>query len=408
VGCPDPTSYGEFARALHERLAGTRTPVSGTFEITWRCTVACAHCYNNLPAGDAAARRAELTRSEHIRILDEIADAGCLWLLYTGGEIFARRDFLDIYTHAKRKGFLITLFTNGTAITPRIADFLAEWRPFRIEITLYGRTRETYERFTSVPGSFDRCMRGIELLVRRTLPLSLKTVITSINRHEFPEMKKFAETESGVAFNYDAMVNARLDGSPGPTTLRLMPEEIVALDLADPKRRQEWVKAAKALIAPASLDDGAGSLYSCGAGIHSFSVDPYGMLRICAFSTREGYDLRTGSFKDGWEQALDRIRSQPATRRTKCTACAIKALCGMCPAMGEMEHGDPEKAVEPFCEVGHLRAMVLGLPVPAHGPCAFCPGGALYDLLRAKAAHLLGSTCAIEEAAPPIAGAAVP
>ena len=71
--------------------------------------------------------------------------------MFTGGEIFARRDFLDIYTYAKRKGFLITLFTNGTLITPRIADYLAAWRPFAIEITLYGRTKDTYERLTGIP-----------------------------------------------------------------------------------------------------------------------------------------------------------------------------------------------------------------------------------------------------------------
>ena len=72
---------------------------------------------------------------------------GCLWLLYTGGEIFARRDFLDIYDLRQEEAACsITLFTNGTMITERIADHLAEWRPFAIEITLYGRTRETYER----------------------------------------------------------------------------------------------------------------------------------------------------------------------------------------------------------------------------------------------------------------------
>ena len=76
-----------------------------------------------------------------------------LWLLFTGGEIFARADFLEIYTYAKEKGFLITLFTNGMMLTTRIADFLAEYRPFAIEITLYGATKETYEALTQIPGS---------------------------------------------------------------------------------------------------------------------------------------------------------------------------------------------------------------------------------------------------------------
>jgi radical SAM protein with 4Fe4S-binding SPASM domain len=370
--------------------------------MTWRCNLACAHCYNNIPISDLAARRAELTREEHYRILDEVAEAGCLWLLYTGGEIFARRDFLDVYTYAKRKGFLITLFTNGTAITPRIADFLAQWPPFRIEITLYGRTRETYERLTRVPGSYVRCMRGIRLLRDRGLPLSVKTVVTTINRHEIPAMKRFAEDELGVPLRFDAMVNARLDGEPGPAALRLQAEDIVSLDLADPARRDEWAKVVATYPAPAEAA-GTGPLYSCGGGVHGFSVDPYGILRICALSTGEGYDLRSGSFREGWEQALDRVRSKPATRRTKCTQCTLKALCGMCPAIGQLEHNDAERAVEPFCEVGHLRANAFGVPVAAHGQCAYCPGGALHGALVAKAERLVASAPSFGETAPGMA-----
>src|SRR5262249_45367393 len=126
-------SYGSFSEAFQNRWAAARIPLNGTIEVTRRCPLECLHCYNNLPMSDATARRRELTFDEHSRLLDELQDAGCLWLLYTGGEIFARRDFLDIYTCAKKKGFLITLFTNGTLITERIADYLAEWRPFAIE-----------------------------------------------------------------------------------------------------------------------------------------------------------------------------------------------------------------------------------------------------------------------------------
>jgi hypothetical protein len=40
--------------------------------------------------GDRKAQLEELTVAEHCRILDELHEAGCLWILYTGGEIFAR------------------------------------------------------------------------------------------------------------------------------------------------------------------------------------------------------------------------------------------------------------------------------------------------------------------------------
>ena len=84
------------------------------------------------------------------------------------------------------------MFTNGILINERIANYLTEFPPFSIEITLYGATRETYEAVTQVRGSFDRCMRAIDLLLERKLPLKLKTVPTSINQHEVYEMKSFA------------------------------------------------------------------------------------------------------------------------------------------------------------------------------------------------------------------------
>src|SRR6185436_5891058 len=120
--------YSEFSKALHDRQTGKRLPLSGTIEVTRRCPLVCAHCYNNLPMNDEQARTTELSLEEHRRLLDELSDAGCLWLLYSGGEIFARPDFIDIYSYAKQKGFLITLFTNATLITERIADHLAKMR----------------------------------------------------------------------------------------------------------------------------------------------------------------------------------------------------------------------------------------------------------------------------------------
>ncbi len=120
---------------------------------------------------------------------------------------------------------------------------LTEWRPFAVEITLYGRTRETYERLTGVPGSFDRCMRGIRLLIERGLPLRLKTVAVTINRHEVPEMQQFAE-ELGVEFKFDGMINARIDCSHSPLDVRLTPAEMVELDVLDPARRAQWAELA--------------------------------------------------------------------------------------------------------------------------------------------------------------------
>jgi radical SAM protein with 4Fe4S-binding SPASM domain len=375
-------SYSDFSQDLHKRGVETRLPLDGTIEVTRRCPLKCIHCYNNLALADRAALADELTVEEHRRILDEMAEAGCLWLLYTGGEIFARDDFLDIYAYAKQKGFIITLFTNGTLITEKIADFLAEWRPFAVEVTLYGRTRQTYERVTGIPGSFRRCMRGVQLLRDRGLPLKLKTMVLTVNQHEIWELKRFVEEDLGLEFRFDAMINPRIDSSPVPLSVRLSPQEIVALDLQDSKRLAEWRTFGEKFNGPVHSPECWDEQYHCGGGISSFAIDPSGKLMPCLFSRRDCWDLCHGSFRAGWEEFLRKIRHKKITRRTKCLHCEIKALCGMCPANGELENSDAEEPVDFLCEVAHLRAKALGFPVKPHGECEFCKISGTPEVLK--------------------------
>ncbi|MFP5247187.1 MAG: radical SAM protein, partial [Thermoanaerobaculia bacterium] len=265
-------SYADFSRVVHEEVNPLRIPVNGTIEVTNRCPLECAHCYNNLPMADAHARRRELSTAEHKHLLDELSDLGCLWLLYTGGEIFARADFLEIYSYARAKGFLITLFTNATLIIERIADFLADNPPFDIEVTLYGRTKTTYESLTGIPGSFEKCIRGIHLLLERKLPLKLKTVALTINKHEIRAMRQFAE-ELGVEFKFDPMINPRIDCSSSPLAVRLTPADIVSLDLDDPERVSEWRRLALDFVPPPPPEGESRLLYECGGGVNSFAID---------------------------------------------------------------------------------------------------------------------------------------
>lgn len=368
-------NYANFSLGLHRKIGGRRIPLGGAIEVTQRCPLKCIHCFNNLPAENSQIRSRELSSGELCRVLDEIAEAGCLWLLFTGGEIFVRKDFPDVYAHAKRKGLLITLFTNGVLVTEEIAAFLAGLPPFVIEITLYGRTPETYERITRVPGSFERCMRGIRLLKDRGLPLKLKTMAITLNKHEIWEMKRFVEEDLGFEFRFDAMINPRIDSCQNPLLYRLTPEEVVDLDIQDPKRMAEWESFCQRFNGPVHPPEKADELYHCGGGINGFSIDPYGRLSVCVLSRGDAFDLRQGSFREGWEGFLSRVRHKKITRHTKCTHCEIKAMCGMCPANGELENQDCEAPIDFFCQVAHLRARALGLQVKPHGECEYCQSG---------------------------------
>ena len=372
-------SYQDWSRGVHEQVVARRVPISGSIEITRRCNLSCVHCYNNLPLGDEQARRGELTFGEHCCLLDEMAAEGCLWLLYTGGEIFARKDFLDIYGYAKKAGFLITLFTNATLIDKAKAEYLSTWRPFSIEVSVYGCTAGTHDRVTGVAGSFARTLAGVKLLVEAGFRPMLKTVALKTNSHELWDLKRYVEEDLGLEFRFDAMINPRIDLSSLPLSMRLSPEEVVELDLMEPKRRNEWVKFCEHFNRPVRPSEGGADLYVCGGSHNAFAIHASGGLSTCVIWNGDKYDLRKGSFKQGWEGFLLEVSRKKMTRHTKCVACELRSMCGMCPANGVLECGNAEEPVDFLCLVAHLRAYAFGIPISPHGECEYCPGGAKHQ-----------------------------
>ncbi len=342
--------YGEFSQWLHKKLGGQRIPISGSFELTMRCNLRCQHCYVPLEQRGGSSKE-ELKLSEIKRILDEITEAGCLWLLLTGGEPLLRKDFPEIYLYAKHKGLILTLYTNGTLITPRLAQFLAEWRPFNIEITLYGASQETYENVTGIPGSYTRCRRGIDLLLRHNLPLGLKTMVMSLNRHELNQMKELASS-LGVPFRFDPMLHPALDSSSLPILFRLSPEQIIELDKADPERFSLWKERFhQSQVAPISDH----RMYICGAAKQSFHIDACGKVYPCMSARQSPINLRDSNFRHIWDQDLPRLTECTYGDDFPCLTCALRLVCTQCPAMTELEYGESEKRVEFICRVAKLR-----------------------------------------------------
>lgn len=350
-------SYSDFGAHLYRKARGRRIPWVGSIELTARCNLGCGHCYINVPQTDRNAQANELTASEAYDLIDQIADAGCLRLLLTGGELFVRPDALDIYTYAKKKGIVVTLFTNGTMITPRIADHLADLPPHSVEITLYGCTEETYSQVTGVRGAYSQCIRGIELLRERGIRVSLKTMVLTVNQHELGRMESYAGA-LGTDFRFDPMVSMRLDGDTRPKAFRLSPEQVVALDMRDDRRVRAWKEYVARYSGHSPQPD---RLYQCAAGIGNFHIDPVGRLSACIIARTPSYDLRKGSFADGWNRFLPQVISQTRKRVTPCRTCSLNILCDQCPGAAQLECGDPETPVEYLCRIAHLRARALDM-----------------------------------------------
>ena len=351
--------YREFSQSLHSKAWEQANVVNAQIELTYGCNLKCVHCYTDCYNRRDLIKERELPYEDVIRILDELHKQGVLWICFTGGEIFMREDFFEIYRYAKDKGFLITLFTNVTLITEKIADFLAEHRPFQISTSCHGATPETFDKVTQVNGSFQRFKEGIRRLLERQLPVKIKTKAMTLNKHELEQIKAFVESLD-LKFHVSTAIYPRLNGNLDPVQYRLSPDEIVELEFSESDAQDEdftcqFPQEAKLRSLPDER------VFRCGCGTTAVHISAWGELGTCTWVKDPVADLRKNSVAAGIGAVFPRIRSAHYENETPCRSCQIYSLCNKMPANAAAEAGNREEPVRHFCDVAHLRARRLGV-----------------------------------------------
>jgi radical SAM protein with 4Fe4S-binding SPASM domain len=342
------TTSAEFIRTFNSKAAQLRIPLSGSIDLTRRCNLSCIHCYAG--GSSKGTMQKEMDTGKILSVIDEICEAGCLYLLITGGEPLLRKDFPEIYRYAKGKGLIITVFTNGTLITDKIIDLFKDLPPHVVEISLYGATAATYEKITGVVGSYERCIQGISRLLSGKIHVNLKTILMTANSHEFFDIENIAK-EFGVKFRFDSEIFPRFDGDKYPLELRVTAMDAIEKDFSDDDRRRQWKKYFEKTKGQPVHD----SLYNCGAGVTGFHIDPYGNLQPCLMVTNIKYSLLSGSFISGWNNVISSIINKEPGSATDCNRCEKRHLCSFCPAFFELENGSGDLPSEYICSMGNHR-----------------------------------------------------
>jgi radical SAM protein with 4Fe4S-binding SPASM domain len=354
--------------ALWDKMKTNHAILSFDLELTARCNLGCRHCYINLPAGDRMAQSRELAAIEIGRIADQAVSMGALWVLLSGGEPLLREDFSEIYLSLKRKGLLVSIFTNATLIDDEHIALFKRYPPRDIEVTVYGAAAETYERVTRRPGSFAAFTNGLNRLLESGVRVRLKAMALRSNVHELAEISRFCRNHTKDYFRFDPLLHLRFDGDPARNaeimSERLSPGEIVAVERADGERFASLEKNCHSLINEEFTDNGCNHLFHCGAGNGSFNVGYDGMFRLCSSLWAPGtlYDLRKGTLRDAWEKHVPRVRdmrSDFGEFLETCSRCELINLCLWCPAHAHLETGEMDEPVRYFCDVAHARAEAL-------------------------------------------------
>lgn len=335
----------QFFDSVAARADRARVPEGATFELTYGCNLRCVHCYN--PTHRVLPH--ELSTAEVFSILDQCADLGLASICFSGGELFVRPDVYDIFEHAKGRGLILDLLSNASLITPEVADRLWQTGFRQLDISIYGATEPTYERVTRKPGSYEKFRRGLQCLVSRKLPVSVRMPVMTDNSHEVQDARILIEG-MGIKFQYCLDITPKTNGTLSPLAHRLSPAEKVRIDLAMNGARNGAMDVA---ACRASED-----FIACACGHTRFAITPYGEMNLCVAFPIPRYELRRGTVREGWEVLKQIVDQAKPNDRYECPTCDVRAHCRQGRSDAWIETGDMSVCLSHYKEFATLEKDV--------------------------------------------------
>jgi len=336
--------YKTFSLRAHKKNWHLMRPNVCYFELTFGCGLHCRHCYTDCYNKPEDIKN-ELDTKQVKFILDKVYNSGVIWLCFTGGDPLTRNDFLEVYSYAKNKGFITTIFTNGYLMTKEIADYLKKRPPFVIELTLNAVTEGVYERISQVRGSFKKVMQGLDLILKAKLPLKIKTQITKDNLEELPRIKKFIQG-LGLKFRPSSDLYACLNAGLTPCSLRISPQEVLNLD---GRVKSDCLKE---LNGPNEIDKQNSYLFRCAiGGGDGINIDPYGNTFLCNLIRRPAFNLLKVGVEYAQNKLLPLVRKRKFATNSKCKSCNLRKFCYWCPGKAYLETNNMEAPIEYYCRL---------------------------------------------------------
>lgn len=343
----------DFNETKRSKWMVERKPYSVLFELTPHCNMNCIHCYlqNNHSSE-------QLPYNKVIEIIDILYDIGILFITFTGGEILTRSDFLDIYLYAKKKGFLVELFSNGYLFDDKIINVLKEYPPLLVDVSIYGSNEKTYKKVSGIEGAFEKVIANCIKLKEAGVRVSLKSPIILPTLNELDDMKRIAENLD-IPFVYTFDICATIDKNECPKELAVpinialqyefqnYYEQIESGERTDLVYDDKRKKEIKKLIENDYV-------YACNVALNSFVIDYKGNMCPCMKLRHRGKKLTSKNFSEIWEE-FKAFSQRKASNAYVCKGCEARYYCDVCPAEMDFIYGDEEFRPQGVCEIAKMR-----------------------------------------------------
>lgn len=186
-------------------------------EVTYRCPLHCAFCYN--PTDYVSHTQNELNTEEWIKALREARKMGALQLGISGGEPLLRDDIEEIVAEAGRLGYYTNLITSGVGLTEkRIAEFKKGGLD-HIQLSMHDITKEI-NNFITDTNTFELKKKVAAMIKAHGYPMVLNVVIHRYNIEHIGEILEMAEA---LGAEYVELANTQYYGWSLINRAQLMP-----------------------------------------------------------------------------------------------------------------------------------------------------------------------------------------
>lgn len=394
-GLETPSTPHRYGRAItqidppeHQRMAVAKTAKDRRPIVVWNltrtCNLQCVHCYTN---SGASPYDGELTTAQAKDVLVDLAAFKVPAVLFSGGEPLVRPDLFELAEFARSVQLHVVASTNGTLITPALAQRFKDVGFAYVGISLDSALPAVHDEFRGVKGAFERTMRGFRNCVEAQQKVGLRLTLTRHTAENLDALFDFIERE----YIDRACFYHLCPAGRGKDLLALTPEQsrqavdtIITRtgDFMARGKRIEVLTVDNACDGPYlylrmlkenhpraqqvldMITWNGGARYSSGVGIAN--IDFYGNVHADQFSMYRSFgNVKERKFSEIWQDTSDPIMAGLKDRLPKlegrCGKCRFKEVCaGSLRARAELTTGNAW-APDPLCYL--TNEEIAGEPV---------------------------------------------
>ena len=340
----------DAASMMFRDAAEKGIPLGGTFELTPLCNMNCRMCYIRMSREEMDKCGRMKTADEWLALANQAKDRGLLFLLLTGGEPFLYPEFWELYGELKKMGIIVSINSNATMLSDDIIERLIKNPPYRLNITLYGGSDETYKRLCRFENGYTKATEAIRKLKKAGVYVKINGSITPDNCADIGECFSFAKEVQCPAQigSYMFPPMRREDKQSG----RFNAEDAGLYQAIIDKTRyniQELEQVRKQII---YCNEHGSKLdippkFRCRAGRSSFWINWKGEMMACGMME----NLIEYPFEKGFDECWKKINSAiiEQTALTGCSDCPDRDICKVCPAIAFAETGSCNRKPEYLC-----------------------------------------------------------